>query len=64
MFVLVVSLLVPSAARAQDYEREKRWADETLASLVVGDAVWLPQANGHKFLALYTEAPDAKGDAP
>ena len=39
---------------SQDYEREKRWADE-MPTLMVGDAVWLQQKNGHKFLGLYTE---------
>jgi pimeloyl-ACP methyl ester carboxylesterase len=45
---------------AQDYAREKRWADEIEKSLVVGEAVWLQQKNGHKFLSLYTEAKPAK----
>ena len=43
-------------AFAQDYEREQRWANDILASLMVGDAVWLKQGNSHKFLSLYTEA--------
>ena len=42
-------------ARAQDYEREKRWADDILKSLMVGDAVWLEQKNGHKFLSLFID---------
>ena len=45
-----------SLALAQDYEREGRWAEQTLATLMVGDAVYLTQANGHRFLALYTRA--------
>ena len=43
-------------AVAQDYEREARWAKETLAGLVAGEAVQIEQKNGHKFLALYTPA--------
>lgn len=43
-------------AWAQDYEREARWAKETLAGLVAGEAVQIEQKNGHKFLALYTPA--------
>jgi pimeloyl-ACP methyl ester carboxylesterase len=43
-------------AQAQDYAREKRWADDILATLMVGDGVWLAQRNGHRFLALYTVA--------
>ena len=41
---------------AQDYEREKRWADDILKTLMIGDAQWLEQRNGHRFLALYTQA--------
>ena len=52
---LVLAAMV-SAAGAQDYEREKRWADEILKTLMVGNAQWLEQKNGHRFLALYTEA--------
>ena len=44
-----------SAAHAQDYEREKRWADEVLPGLVVGDAVSIKATSGREFLALYTK---------
>ena len=51
-------------AFAQDYAREKRWADEIVPALVVGDAIYIQQTRGknsaHKFLALFTEAPAAK----
>ena len=47
-----------------DYAREKRWAEEIKPALVVGDAIYLAQKNGHKFLALYTVAPKARGAAP
>ena len=50
-------------ARAQDYEREKRWADDVLSTLVVGEAAWLTQKNGHKFLALHTEVLNSRGVA-
>ena len=49
------------AAFAQDYEREARWASETLATLMVGNAVQLEQKSGHKFLGLYTRAVNSKG---
>jgi len=49
------------SAVAQDYEREQRWADQILPALMVGDAVWLEQANGHKFLTLYTVAEKPRG---
>ena len=49
------------SAVAQDYDREQRWADQILPALMVGDAVWLEQANGHKFLTLYTVAEKPRG---
>lgn len=39
-----------------DYAREKKWADEILPGIVVGDPLWL-KAGGHKFLGLYAPAP-------
>ncbi len=45
---------------APDYAREKRWADEITPGLVVGDAIYLQQKSGHRFLALYTEAKPAR----
>jgi pimeloyl-ACP methyl ester carboxylesterase len=55
---LLLAVLLTAAsvsAFAQDYEREKRWADDITATLMIGNAVWLKQANGHSFLGLYTE---------
>jgi len=46
---------------AQDYEKEKRWADDILPTLMIGKAEWLTQKNGHRFLSLYTEAKNPKG---
>jgi pimeloyl-ACP methyl ester carboxylesterase len=48
-------------AFSQDYARERRWADEIQKSLMVGDAVWLEQKNGHRFLSLYTQSKNSKG---
>jgi pimeloyl-ACP methyl ester carboxylesterase len=45
---------------AADYAREQRWADQIEPSVLVGDPVWIKQANGHKFLGLYTTAANAK----
>jgi dienelactone hydrolase len=59
--LLLLLLLVSTLAHAQpDYAREKRWADEIKSGLVVGDAIYLQQKAGHKFLAIYTEAPKAR----
>lgn len=43
-------------AQAQDYAREARWLEQTLATLVDGEAVRIAQKNGHRFLALYIAA--------
>src|SRR5258706_7828047 len=62
--LILVIPLGASIASAQDYAREKRWADEVVPAIVVGDPVYLQQSRGkdpaHKFLALYTEAQNAK----
>lgn len=42
---------------ASDYAKEKRWADQITGDLMDGEAVWL-EADGHRFLGLYTEAGD------
>lgn len=54
-------LLSAASAIAQDHYREKRWSDQIVPGLVVGEAVWIEQANQHKFLALWTEAENARG---
>ena len=59
--MVVVLLLLSSVAAAQDYDREKRWSDQILPALMVGEAMWLQQKEGHKFLTLYTEAKNARG---
>ncbi len=63
MCVAIILLLLSGLAWGQDYEREQRWADQILPGLMVGEPVWLGQKNGHKFLALYTEAKNARGAA-
>ncbi|MFO1318521.1 MAG: DUF3530 family protein [Burkholderiales bacterium] len=61
-FIVAVMLaLCTLAAQAQDYYREKRWADQILPGLMVGEAVWITQSNEHKFLGLWTEAQNARG---
>jgi len=41
-------------AQASDIAKEKRWAEETVDSIMTGDAVWL-KADGQKFLGIYAE---------
>ena len=61
--LLTLCLLFTSSLSAlgQDYAREKRWADEVVPGLVVGDAHWLESSTGHRFLAIYAPATKPKG---
>src|SRR6185436_17741741 len=52
-------LAVHPAFGQAHYAREKRWADEIVPAIVVGDAVWLELKSGRKFLAIYTAHPKA-----
>src|SRR5947207_6043731 len=62
--ICAAAMFAPLLAAAQqqpsDYAREKRWADEVLPSIVVGEAVWLEAPRTEKFLGIYTEAKNAK----
>ncbi len=58
VFLACVSL---AFAVEPDYEREKRWAEQILPAILVGEPVWIEQANGHKFLGIYTEAAEPRG---
>ena len=47
--------LAAFAEPVADYAREKKWADEVVPGLVVGDPVYLQTPRGHhKFLTLFT----------
>lgn len=59
LFVFVASILFSLSAFSQDYEKEKRWADDILPTLMAGDAVWLQQKNGHRFLGLFIDRKEA-----
>ena len=49
------SLTTFAAGGTADYAREKKWADEVVPGLVVGDPVYLQTPRGHhKFLTLFT----------
>jgi pimeloyl-ACP methyl ester carboxylesterase len=54
-------LSLAASAQQPDYEREKRWADQILPAVLVGEPVWIKQKNGHEFLALYTPADKPRG---
>lgn len=59
-FMVLLGQFLAFPGLASDYAREKKWADEIVPGIVVGDPVYLKQANQHEFLALYTPARDAK----
>lgn len=57
---LIISLFLVSLQTqvlASDIEKEKRWADQVVDSIIDGEDVWL-NADGHEFLSIYTEADD------
>lgn len=54
LWALLAWPMVADASGA-DYAREKKWADEVVPGLVVGDPVYLQTPRGHhKFLTLFT----------
>lgn len=55
LLLITLCMTTSNSIRAQDYEREKRWADEVIPGLVVGDAVRIKAASNREFLGLYTE---------
>jgi len=57
---LCAPLLAAAQQQPSDYAREKRWADEVLPAIVVGEAVWLEAPRTEKFLGIHTEAKNAK----
>ena len=62
-FALIAALAsgVSQAQTRSDTAREKRWADQIVPSLVVGDAVELRTDDGIRFLALYAPAAKPRG---
>jgi dienelactone hydrolase len=60
VLIAMVLCLVTGLSWSADYAREKKWADEITPGIVVGEPVYLTQKNGHQFLAIYTEAKDAR----
>mgnify|MGYP006350120995 FL=1 len=55
------SLTALAADGTADYAREKKWADEVVPGLVVGDPVYLQTPRGHhKFLTLFTPVRDTR----
>jgi len=57
LFLLSFLWFSPAFAQTPDYAREKRWADEITPAILVGDAAYLTQKSGHKFLAIHAPNP-------
>ena len=60
LIAFLAAAFAAASAQAQDYAREHRWAEEVVPNVVVGDAVWLKEHSGRKFLGLYAPAEHAK----
>jgi pimeloyl-ACP methyl ester carboxylesterase len=58
--VLCAPLLALAQQQPSDYAREKRWAEEIVPSIVVGEPVWLDAPRTEKFLAIHSGTKDAK----
>lgn len=59
--LLALFSLTALAEPVADYAREKKWADEIVPGLVVGDPVYLQTPRGHhKFLTLFTPTDPGK----
>ena len=56
---MLITMLMVFNLQASDVAKEKRWAEQIIDSLMVGDAEWL-MAGKHKFLSLYTESDSDK----
>ena len=63
MFAVGALAAAPDSELGSDYEREKRWADEIVPGLLVGDAVYIRAATGKEFLALHAEVKNPRGAA-
>ncbi len=49
-------LLLPAAnLPASDFDKEQRWSDQIVDSILDGEPVWL-MADGHQFLSIFTPA--------
>ena len=60
IFLMGFVCCASACAQSPDHAREKRWAAEVTPGLVVGDAITLTQADGHRFLALHTANASAR----
>jgi len=64
LLVFSLALGTASVSMASDMDKEKRWSDQIVDALLVGEAQWL-EAGGQKFLGIYTadQSGEPKGGA-
>ena len=60
LLLYLVAVIAWPGAFAQDYAREKRWADEITPMVLLGDVVQIRAASGRDFLGLYAAVTGAK----
>ena len=63
-FLAMAAAALAPRARSQprsDFAREKRWADQVVPSIVVGEATFLRSADGVRFLALWAAPEKPRG---
>jgi hypothetical protein len=53
--ILMLLLISALSLQASDLDKEKRWADQIVDSILDGEAVWL-EADDNKFLSIFTQA--------
>ena len=57
--LFICFIVINGTALASDKAKEKRWADQIVDAIMVGEAQWL-NLKDHKILGIYTEATTAK----
>jgi len=60
IYTILILLLMPVHVLAgANYEREKRWADDVIPGLLIGEPIYLRQQNSHEFLGILAEVDKA-----
>ena len=62
LFFVTANFFVSNPGMASDLEKEKRWAEQVVDSILDGEAVWLNDGSNN-FLGIYTEAEENKNRA-
>lgn len=58
-YLFIVLLTLATSASASDTAKEKRWADQVVDAIMVGEPQWL-ELKDHKILGIYTEETTGK----